>query len=80
MVVVFENYSRKQFLRIIFIVSKKENLCMVTEFWKTIVVLKKKKKKTCLVVLIKKFFRISKTKNIFESYFFQLIKCFLPLT
>ena len=51
---------------------------MGTEFWKTVFVLKKIK--TCFVELIKKFFRISKTKNMFESYFFKLIKCFLSLT
>ena len=35
---------------------------------------------TCSVELIKIFVRISKTKNMFESFFFQLLKCFLQLT
>ena len=44
MVVVFENCSGKQFLRTNFGVSKKENLCLGTKFWKKIFVLEKKKK------------------------------------
>ena len=53
--------------------ERKKKLCLGTEFWKTVFVLKKQttKKKTCLVELIKKFFRISKTKNMFESFFFN---------
>ena len=37
------------------------------------------KKKTCFVKLTKKFFRINKTKKMFESYFLKLIKCFFSI-
>ena len=50
--------------------EKKKKLCLGTEFWKIVFVLKSKKR-TCLVELIKKFFRINKIKNMFESYFFN---------
>ena len=54
--------------------KKNKKLCLGIEFWKMIFVLKKKK--TCLVELIKKFFRTSKTKNMFKSFFFSINKMF----
>ena len=68
---IFENYFGKQIFRTVFknnflCFQKKKKLYLKTEFWKTDFVLKKK----CLVELIKKFFRISKTKNMFKSFCF----------
>ena len=72
LVAVFENCFGKQFLRTVFknsfLCFKKKKLCLETELWKTVFILKNKK--TCLVELIKKFFKISKTKNMFEIYLF----------
>ena len=46
---------------------KKKKIVFGTEFEKQFLLLKK----TCFVELIKKFFRISKIKNMFEIYFFN---------
>ena len=59
----------------LFFVFKKKKLCLELNFEKQFYFEKQflfsKINKKCLVELIKKFFIISKIKNIFKSYFFN---------